>query len=126
MMTDLDKWYGGGWTMVGRGVGNAMGCWGKPGGQDCNANSMTNTRLSFLYKDQTINGIPHDTIWYQGFGTVKGNYFYKVPAVIHLLKNCLQNRRTLGRTKSLVCGAPTFGRTPFTHRVAACCLWNHY
>lgn len=74
---DWDSEYGGGWTMVGRGVGGNPDCWLQAGEEGCNAWSMWDTRKSFMYKDNTINGIPHTAIWYQGYGTIKASFYYE-------------------------------------------------
>jgi len=76
-MADWDSEYGGGWTMVGRGVGGNPDCWLQAGEEGCNAWSMWDTRKSFMYKDNTINGIPHTAIWYQGYGTIKASFYYE-------------------------------------------------
>jgi len=76
-MVDWDAKNGGGWTMVGRGIGGNPGCWNRAGDNECNPTSMWDTRKSFLYSDSIINGIPHDTIWYQGYGTIKSNFYFK-------------------------------------------------
>jgi len=81
MMPDVDKVNGGGWTLVGRGVGGNPGCWGQGGAQDCNANGMMNIRSSFMYKDTIVNGIPTLSsarkIRFSGFGTVKAEWYFK-------------------------------------------------
>ena len=67
MMPDFDDGLqNGGWTLVGRAVGGAKGCWAAGGAQGCNIYGMSNVAKSFRLKDSTIQSIPHTQIRWQG------------------------------------------------------------
>lgn len=75
-LTDSDDKLGG-WTLVGRAVGGAPGCWTKAGDAECEPYGMWNVRKSFMYSNAVIDGIPHTTIRFQGTGATKGDFFWK-------------------------------------------------
>lgn len=70
-MPDLDAKGGGGWTRVGQGIGGEKGCWGDARSKDCNGAANVFLRETYLYKDTTINGIPHTAIRFEGHATLR-------------------------------------------------------
>ena len=70
---------GGGWTMVGRGIGGRAACWLNRG--DCNPQYSAaaypwNTGPTWKTSDTRINQMTYSTIRFQGTGAVTGNQFW--------------------------------------------------
>ena len=70
---------GGGWTMVGRGIGGARSCWATSA--DCNpqysaAAHAWDTGPTWRTSDTRINQMTYSTIRFQGTGAVAGNQFW--------------------------------------------------